>query len=215
MAETLESGGDVVTAAKVPPRVLRAVTARRETALPQIDLRQLPPLLRLMVRAMGERSGFELVKLRGGTLLTIPHSVKKGSSAYRLLVDLVGAPAADALVGAMPGRRVMLPKYDSVMRQLRHTRVVDLRNAGHRLMHIALATGYTIRSVINILNAAKLPGLSFEQSMAEIGRAGQRDLFDALAHECPAEPVPAAHDPFGLAAASAAGRVIQKAQQAV
>lgn len=203
-------------------RSIRPARAARATAPKAIALHQLPPQLRMLVRAMGEGPAFELVKQRGGTMITIPKSLIAETSATALLLALVGAAPAAALVREMGDQRMVLPKYDSVLRQLRHQRVIDLRTTGCDIAQIALTTGYTTRSVIYILNDARLPGLSFAQSMAELQRSGQMDLFDApcmhggaaLAEALAHEPAPAAHDPFSLAAAGAAGRAIQKAQQA-
>jgi hypothetical protein len=164
-----------------------------------IALHMLPVQLRMLVRLMGEAAAYRLVQERGGTPFTVPKNAR--SPQFAGLVDLVGIDAAAALVAELSGQTLHLPKYDGVLRQLRHQRVIDLRSR-HRmqLADIALTTGYTVRQVINVLNAARMQdGLLPGEPAAARGQAHlQTDLFDddddaALAESAPAgaELIPA------------------------
>lgn len=170
--------------------------------VPAVALHKLPVQLRMLVRLMGEAAAYRLVQWRGGTPWTVPKSVR--SPQFTKLAEMVGAEPGAALVAEMTGQTLQLPKYDGVLRQLRHQRVVELRSKGVKLHEVALATGYTVRQVINILNRAGLPSLCDGLD----GLVGQGDLFgpdaDELddATEAPAvvaETGPTAHNPFGLA----------------
>lgn len=125
------------------------------TDTPPVALHKLPPQLKVLVRCMGEAAAFRLVKARGGTPLHVPKTVH--SPRFAGLVELCGdVVAAAALVAELGPATIQLPKYDAVARQLRHAGVIERRQRGDRLASIALATGYTMRQVINILNAAGL-----------------------------------------------------------
>jgi hypothetical protein len=163
-----------------------------------IALHKLPVQLRMLVRLAGYAGAFALAQKLGGTFFTCPKHLH--SARGRDLVELVGADGAGALVAELGGQTLQLPKYDSVMRQLRHQRVVALREQAAKHHEIALATGYTVRQVINILNA----GLPEKMGCgAEAGLQG--DLFGAGAADTPSKApvgpkVPTAHNPFGLQA---------------
>lgn len=150
-----------------------------------INLQLLPGALRDLVRALGEAAAFKLVERRGGGRLIVP---KKVHPEHRLM-DELGLQVFAALVDAYGGEVLVLPKYDSVARQLRHERVRKQRAAGLTIDRVAIATGYTRRQVINILQGAP-----------EDRCYGQLDMFEALADEAPAAPeAVVANDPFGLA----------------
>jgi hypothetical protein len=145
-----------------------------------IALHRLPPQLRVLARVMGEAAAYRLVQALGGTPLSVPASTDSGH--FDRLVDICGSvAAAAALVAELPGQRLELPKYDSVLRQLRHQRVVELRTLGKRLDEIALATAYGKRQVINILNAAGLPEQAGDAD--EPPGRGQGDLFEEQAED--------------------------------
>ena len=165
--------------------------------LPSIALHKLPPQLRLLVRVMGEASAYRLVELRGGTPITVPQSLH--SPAGVALAELLGAAAAARLIDGLVGQTLQLPKNDSVLRQLRHQRVLELRGQGMRLAAVALATGYTVRQVINICNRN---GVIVEAG--EEAPAPQHDLWPELLDAQPPAP-PAAHNPFGLQSRPADG----------
>lgn len=176
-------------------RPATATTSAASATPSSIALHKLPAQLRQLVRVMGEAPAYRLVELRGGTPLTVPHSLH--SPAGLALADLVGAAPAAALAAVMPGETLQLPKNDSVLRQLRHQRVLELRGQGLRLASVALATGYTVRQVINI---CQRNGVSAEA--VDAPPLPQHDLWPELL-----DAGVAAHNPFGLAgkASGAAG----------
>lgn len=159
---------------------------RPEQAPQPIALHKLPTQLRMLVSLIGEAAAFRLVEQRGGTPLTVPHRLS--GRAHFDLVELLGPSALAALIAELPGQTLQLPKNDSLLRQLRHQRVIELRGQGLTQAAAARATGYTVRQVINILNRNGFP-LGPEQG----------DMFPELM--VPAAVVPAghqAHNPFGL-----------------
>ena len=117
-----------------------------------IALHKLPVQLRMLVRVMGEAAAYRLVQWRGGTPYTVSATMR--SRQFAVLVEAVGIDAAGALVAELPGQTLQLPKYDAVLRQLRHQRVIELRGRGVLLAEVALATGYSVRQVINVINAS-------------------------------------------------------------
>lgn len=138
------------------PEPARASMSNPKAATPApgtIALHRLPVQLRMLVRLMGEAAAYRLVQARGGTPFTVPKSLRSSQFA-QLVDDAADIEAARALVAEMAGETVQLPKYDGVLRQLRHQRVVQMRQRGHRLAEIALQTGYTVRQVINVCNAS-------------------------------------------------------------
>lgn len=148
--------------------------ARHRSSTPSaIALHRLPVQLRMLVRVMGEAGAFALVQARGGTPFTVPKHLH--SAHGERLLDLCGSPdAAARLVAELPGETIQLPKYDAVLRQLRHQRVLQLRREGRQLAEIAMTVGYTVRQVINVLNAGALRG---ELSEADAPADDQLDMF--------------------------------------
>lgn len=143
-----------------------------------IVLHRLPVQARMLVRVMGEAPAYRLMQARGGVPFTVPKHLHSDEGAR--LMDLCGgADGAARLVAECAGETLQLPKYDAVLRQLRHRRVVEMRQHGARLADIALALGYTVRQVINILNAAGLAGEGLDGDNADIA-SRQTDLFAEL-----------------------------------
>lgn len=152
----------------------------------QINNHLLPAALRELVRVLGEAAAFRLVERRGGSRLIVP---KKVHPEHRLM-DELGFKAFADLVDGYGGEVLELPKYDSVLRQIRHERVRKLRGEGKTVDRVAVETGYTRRQVFNILadESALLP-------------AAQMDLFGGADPRAVPAPKPApfgANDPFGL-----------------
>lgn len=114
-------------------------------AADQVNVHRLPPQLRMLVRAIGEAAAFRLVESRGGVPLTVP----KRAHAEHHLAELLGPVAFAQLVDGWGGLTLELPKYDAVLRQLRHQRVHELLRR-HTTTEVALMTNYTKRQVINI-----------------------------------------------------------------
>lgn len=128
-----------------------------------LNLRLLPPQLRELVRTMGEADAFRLVERRGGTTMRVPKRV----STRHWLLQIVSPQAFAQLVDGYAGMEIQLPKYDSVLRQIRHQRVHHLLSR-HTVSEVALLTNYTTRQVFNIKRAA---GVAAGAAMP------QRDLF--------------------------------------
>ena len=175
--------------ADTPPHTLSNMP-RHKPAPPQaIALHKLPVQLRMLVRVMGEAAAYRLVEQRGGTAMRVP--TRLDGSAGRKLAELVGAPAAATLVAELADHSLQLPKNDSLLRQLRHQRVIELRGQGLTQAAAARATGYTVRQVINILNRN---GVAMPPE--------QDDLFPELMAPARAPATAAAshqaHNPFGL-----------------
>lgn len=117
---------------------------------PTVQLNQLPPMLRMIVRCMGEADAFKLVEALGGTKLRVPQSFAED----HVLLDIISVRAFLALINEYGGIDIQLPKYDSVLRQFRHQRVNALLDQGFTNKEVALATNYTQRQVINIKQQA-------------------------------------------------------------
>ena len=115
----------------------------------------LPPQLRLLLRLVGDAAAYRLIEHRGGTSVKVP----KRASAGHWLAELLGPVAFGRLVEEMASEVLHLPKYDAVLRQLRHRRVLELVGK-HMVREVAAMTGYTTRQVINIRNQAEEDGWS-------------------------------------------------------
>lgn len=156
----------------------------------KINIDRLPAELRELVRVLGESTAFKLVERRGGSRLIVP---KKVHPDHRLL-DELGLKAFADLVAHYGNEVLELPKYDSVLRQIRHQRVRRLRGEGRTHDRIAVETGYTRRQVINILAGDD-----------DLVASSQLDLFglpllddeDDTA-DAASEPAFRANDPFSL-----------------
>lgn len=151
-------------------------------AVAEIALDRLPPTLRLIARAIGPAAAFRLVQERGGTYLCVPKD--PGQPGARALAGLLGESAMRALVDAFPAETLQLPKDDKLVQQVRHRLVVETRfQPGSTLAQTARATGYSMRQVINICNAARergqLPPEAAAAAAADAAiAAAQLDLFD-------------------------------------
>ena len=155
----------------------------------KINIDRLPGELRELVRVLGEATAFKLVERRGGSRLIVP---KKVHPDHRL-ADELGLKTFVDLVEHYSGAVLDLPKYDSVLRQVRHQRVRRLRGDGKTHDRIAVETGYTRRQVINIL-----AGGDDLVSSAQLDLFGLPSIVADLA-DAPAElPANSANDPFGI-----------------
>lgn len=165
-----------------------------------INLNRLPKTLRMLVETLGEALAFKLCQIRGGVSLYVPREI----SGEHWLNEALDPGEFARLVDAHGGINLAIPKYDALLMQLRHQRVVELHKAGQGPMQIALATGYTKRMVALIVS-------EIEADLALVGLPGfndkQLDFFgfdDAdtapADDQADAEPTPTAHDPFGMTA---------------
>lgn len=155
----------------------------------KIILERLPRELRELVRALGEATAFKLVERRGGSRVVVPKKVKPDHPlAYEL-----GLRGFADLVEHCGGEVLELPKYDSVLRQIRHQRVRKLRGQGKTHDMIAMETGYTRRQVINIL-----AGHDDTAASSQLDLFGLPSIVADQADEPAALPPNSANDPFNL-----------------
>ena len=195
------------------------MTAQLDQDTPQpmpddlVDLRLLPPGLRMLCRVLGHRKAFELCRQRGGVPLCVPAAL----SVDHHLVGIIGMEGLAALVAELAREVIEVPKYDSVAMQLRHRTVHMMLSQGKGPTTVALATGYTKRQVVNLkrelvqarglLNTqadlfAFLPDAQqaeIEAALADAGPAAQEpiEVIDD-AHKAAAQAPNAAHNPFGI-----------------
>lgn len=161
-----------------------------------INTHLLPAALRELVRVLGEGAAFRLVEQRGGGRLIVP---KRVTPDHRF-IDELGLKVFADLVDAYPGSVIDLPKYDAVLRQLRHERVRQLRAEQRTMDAIAVATGYSRRQVINILGT-----VAPEDGGRMPAADRQMDMFPGFGFdqvgisERPVSTPGGANDPFGLA----------------
>lgn len=147
--------------------------AKPESAVDQVNVGLLPPNLRVLCRALGNRKAFALCKARGG----VPLSVPTRASLDHWLVDIIGFDGLQALVAELGGMVIDVPKYDKVAMQLQHRQAHACLKAGMGLTRTALKVGYTKRHVLNIqTRLAHAEGELYAHPEA----GGQADLFAEL-----------------------------------
>ena len=157
--------------------------------LSDINPLSLPPQMRMLMRVMGEAAAYKLIEQRGGSYVIVPTRLVP----EHYLLEILGPQAFMALVEACGAQTLQLPKYDSVLRQLRHRRVMELLGKGFLLREVAVQVNYTVRQVLNI-----------KQSSAPDDRQGGLwDMFPEQGEvveieDEPADNLPTAHNPFGL-----------------
>jgi hypothetical protein len=157
--------------------------------LSAINPLSLPPQLRMLMRVLGESAAYKLVEQRGGSYVIVP----KRFVPEHDLHEILGTQAFMALIDACGSETLQLPKYDSVLRQIRHQRVMELIGKGYLLREVALKVNYTVRQVINIKQANEV-------------REMQGSLWDMFPDQGevveiedePADNLPTAHNPFGM-----------------
>ena len=115
----------------------------------QVSVDALPAGLRRLVSYLGDALAYKLVQLRGGSYVAVPKSV----NPEHPLCDLLGAVDYATLVNRFGGEKIEVPKDDSLLRQLRHSRVRELLALGYTAGYVARATHYTRRQVLNIKGA--------------------------------------------------------------
>ncbi len=148
-----------------------------EQEFTRINLDALPAMLRTLVSYLGERLAFKLVSLRGGQTLLIP---KKLSPDHSLVYEL-GFESAAKLVDSFGGEVLQIPKDDSLVRQLRHRRVVELIDSGATYNRVAQLTGYSRRHAISI--GKQSGGIAPERQLDMFGAAKWHEMRAQLAEE--------------------------------
>lgn len=113
---------------------------------------QLPRVLRELIECVGEAGAFRLVEHRGGAWICVPVVV----TPDHMLASILTPTEFARLVEWYASETVMLPKYDSVARQIRYRTVVRMRQEGAQIDEIVAKTGYSSRWVWKILAESDL-----------------------------------------------------------
>lgn len=85
-----------------------------------LDVALLEPLLRQLVELIGIQATMAIVERCGGTLLNIPRQADQNA----LLLELVGAERAAILGRALGPDRLLIPKAQPALRDVRDRRVM-------------------------------------------------------------------------------------------
>lgn len=142
-----------------------------------IGVKELPPMIKRLCKLVGFCAAMRVVELFGGSYIVIP--VKPNQSS--LLESVVGADGLAALIGEfLPGVPTAIPKFDSVLRQARHARVLSLSMSGKSMKEVSLLSGYSMRSVATIVGESGEPRTSIGSGLACWG-SRQGVLFRRLA----------------------------------
>ena len=98
----------------------------------------LPRLAVEMIEVMGEQATMKLVHEMGGLRLVVPGwPLKRPSSRYQHLEEIVGPEAAQAFAERWGGIEVQVPKCDGARRLLRNRAIVAAYERGARVPELA------------------------------------------------------------------------------
>lgn len=111
--------------------------------LAQVDVDQLPPQLRELVRLIGLTEALNLVRARGGLPLTIPTDPTRA----RVLAEVLHPESVEALCRAWGGQTRDLPKPDKVIQQIRDQAI---RQSEATAWELARRHRLTRRQITNI-----------------------------------------------------------------
>lgn len=125
-----------------------------------VDERRLPPVARMLARAIGLAATVRLLQARGGTQLHVPVDPARA----QVLRGVLSADEITALASAFGALRLDLPKPDKVLRQVRDAQIRADR-ARHSAGHVARTYGLTRRHVINITGAVEPTPAETEQDL--------------------------------------------------
>ena len=114
-------------------------------SLEEVDIVDLPPLARELVRLIGFSSTMRLVDLYPGLPCYVP---KQASAEHKLAA--IGMGAFEKLVSAFGGETLTVPNCKLAMTKLRHRNARKLRAQGYTQTQVAHLTGITPRQVRNI-----------------------------------------------------------------
>jgi len=114
-----------------------------------VDVSQLPPQVRELVRWIGLEQTYALLVERGG----LPTYVPASPGADTILSEILEPEALERLCRELGGRTLDTPKADKIWRQVRDAAIREARAAG--ATHWALARQYRLsrRQIQNICNA--------------------------------------------------------------
>lgn len=102
-----------------------------------------------LVAVIGQAAAAALVAARPGQTVAVP--ARAGGQGWGRLVELVGVPAANKLVRAMPRAEIYIPKNDGELIRDRNARIRTQYDAGQTVQDIALEHRLTERWVYAIL----------------------------------------------------------------
>ncbi len=113
----------------------------------KLDISTLPEVIQEFAEHFGIDTALLIVGKYSGIRLTVPKIVRPDHP----LVEVIGMDAYNRLCEYYGGEFFDIPKMDSVVRQIKHRRVIELRAGGCTVPEIALTLGYTQRRVHQIL----------------------------------------------------------------
>lgn len=118
----------------------------------------LPPLAREMVRVMGEAATMQLMTEMGGLRLTVPGwPLKRASSRFERLQQIVGPAAAQAFAERWGGIEVQVPKAKQAMQLVRDRALQSAYDKGARVPDLARQYQLTEGQVWRVLKRALKP----------------------------------------------------------
>ncbi len=113
---------------------------------PGVDVRLLPPQLKMLIQRIGYARTIKLIRARGGQQVWIP----KKATDDRVLAQVIGKEALAVLCEHHGGERLELPKEDKIAVQARDARLWELRQAGWTESQLAREFDLTRRWVLAI-----------------------------------------------------------------
>lgn len=116
--------------------------------LERIDPDRLPPVARMLIRAIGLPATVRLLMARGGAQLHVPLDAARA----RVLQGVLTEAELRALAGAYGAQRLDLPKIDKLLRQIRDD-LIRADRATLSAAEVARRWGLTRRRVISISQA--------------------------------------------------------------
>lgn len=114
-----------------------------------VETELLPESMADMVDVIGLPAVLALMEAFGGTELWIPEKLAHN----HLLVDAIGAEAAQQLCEYMAREQIRIPRGAAIFREVRNRAIRRERTEGAKLSELALRYKMTDRQVLNILNA--------------------------------------------------------------
>ena len=131
----------------------------------QVELSSLPPQMRRLIAVLGFDATIKLLRERGGRRIWVP----KTAAGDRVLAQVVGHRALEALVEHYAGEMLELPSDEKLLIQMRNRMLVARRAEGASYAELAQEFGVSRRWAIELCNTAR-----------EDQRQGR--LFDACAN---------------------------------
>lgn len=114
-----------------------------------VETELLPESMAKLSEIIGLPAVLDLMEAFGGTQLWVPEKL----SHNHLLVDAIGAEAAQQMCEYMAKERMLVPRGESIRREIRNRAIRRERFQGAKLAELAIRYRMTDRQVLNILNA--------------------------------------------------------------